>query len=145
MEYQGKLFGKIGDTYFYTGKTSEDWDKMVIDEKSIKELKSFGIRFSDVLKRILKFQSEFILNDGKDSRERATAVVDAENLLKEYSLSNLLEVKNEEPNGCIEEYDEDVCLGCVFLSSEEVPHPAGCSKNSVEKNSCSIGHWEDDF
>lgn len=28
MKYIGKLYGKIGDTYFDTGKTTEDLDKL---------------------------------------------------------------------------------------------------------------------
>ena len=28
MEYHGKLYGKIGNKYFYTGKTSKDFDEM---------------------------------------------------------------------------------------------------------------------
>ncbi len=35
MEYHGKLYGKIGDKYFETGKTSEDYDKL---EEAFEEL-----------------------------------------------------------------------------------------------------------
>lgn len=28
MEYEGKLYGKIGDEYFDTGKTAKDWDEL---------------------------------------------------------------------------------------------------------------------
>jgi len=28
MDYKGKLYGKIGNKYFDTGKTSEDWDRL---------------------------------------------------------------------------------------------------------------------
>ena len=28
MQYQGRLYGKIGREYFDTGKTSEDWDAL---------------------------------------------------------------------------------------------------------------------
>lgn len=28
MEYQGKIYGKIGRRYFDTGRTTEEWDEM---------------------------------------------------------------------------------------------------------------------
>ena len=28
MEYKGKLYGKFGNKYFDTGKTSDDWDRI---------------------------------------------------------------------------------------------------------------------
>ena len=28
MNYKGNLYGHIGGTYFETGKTSDDWDKL---------------------------------------------------------------------------------------------------------------------
>ena len=28
MEYEGKLYGKIGGKYFDTGKTTDEWDKL---------------------------------------------------------------------------------------------------------------------
>lgn len=28
MEYQGKIYGKIGNRYFDTGRTTEEWDEM---------------------------------------------------------------------------------------------------------------------
>jgi pimeloyl-CoA synthetase len=36
MEYIGKLYGKIGNKYFDTSHTSEDWDEL---NKKIEELK----------------------------------------------------------------------------------------------------------
>ena len=35
MEYKGKLYGKIGNKYFDTSHTAEDWDKLT---DRIKEL-----------------------------------------------------------------------------------------------------------
>jgi len=29
MEYHGKLYGKMGEKYFDTGKTTEDWDSLL--------------------------------------------------------------------------------------------------------------------
>ncbi len=37
MQYHGKLYGKIGEKYFDTGKTADDFDTM---EKRISELTS---------------------------------------------------------------------------------------------------------
>ena len=28
MNYEGKLYGKVGNKYFYTGYTTDDWDKL---------------------------------------------------------------------------------------------------------------------
>jgi len=37
MEYKGKLFGKIGNKYFQTGKTADDYDNIV---KALEKAKS---------------------------------------------------------------------------------------------------------
>ena len=37
MNYNGKLYGKIGRKYFDTGKTSNDWDKL--EEESKEKIK----------------------------------------------------------------------------------------------------------
>lgn len=55
MEYHGKLFGKIGNKYFDTGKTSEDFDNMSkrlaeFVEKLIKVRESFYNSFPVPLK-----------------------------------------------------------------------------------------------
>lgn len=36
MEYEGKLYGKIGNKHFDTGKTADDWDCL---EKSLEDYK----------------------------------------------------------------------------------------------------------
>lgn len=38
MEYTGKLYGKIGEIYFDTDKTSNDWDKLELENKQLKKL-----------------------------------------------------------------------------------------------------------
>jgi hypothetical protein len=38
MKYEGKLYGKVGEDYFDTGKTSEDWDNLEIRLKEAREL-----------------------------------------------------------------------------------------------------------
>ena len=44
MEYTGKLYGKIGNKYFDTGVTTEDYDKLVGKNKisEIKKLNNFS-------------------------------------------------------------------------------------------------------
>lgn len=37
MEYTGKLYGRIGRKYFETGKTSEDYDKLLEENKKLKQ------------------------------------------------------------------------------------------------------------
>lgn len=38
MEYHGKLYGRLGpNQYFYTGKTSDDWDQMELKIKDLEE------------------------------------------------------------------------------------------------------------
>lgn len=37
MNYQGKLYGKIGSKYFDTGITSDDWDELVKDYSELKD------------------------------------------------------------------------------------------------------------
>ena len=37
MNYEGKLYGHLGGRkYFYTGKTSEDWDKLERENAELK-------------------------------------------------------------------------------------------------------------
>ena len=40
MKYEGKIYGKVAGEFFYTGKTSDDWDKL---EAEITELKRQAI------------------------------------------------------------------------------------------------------
>lgn len=37
MEYHGKLYGKIGNKYFDTAKTSEDFDKLESQNKQLQK------------------------------------------------------------------------------------------------------------
>lgn len=46
MEYTGKLYGKIGNKYFDTSKTSEDFDKL---EKEVKELQDEIVKLESEL------------------------------------------------------------------------------------------------
>jgi len=50
----------------------------------------------------------------------------------------------DEPSFCTEEYEEH-CHYCAYIKEEMVSHPAGNQVHSVEKYSCDLGHWEDDF
>lgn len=37
MEYKGKLYGKIGNKYFDTGKTSDDYDELLEQRNDLLE------------------------------------------------------------------------------------------------------------
>lgn len=37
MEYSGKLYGKVGNRYFFTGKTSTDYDNLIKRNKEANE------------------------------------------------------------------------------------------------------------
>lgn len=37
MEYKGKLYGKIGNKYFDTSHTAEDWDKLIDRVKELEQ------------------------------------------------------------------------------------------------------------
>lgn len=39
MKYEGKLYGKVGQRMFDTGKTSADWDRMKSALKAISEMR----------------------------------------------------------------------------------------------------------
>jgi len=47
MEYHGKLYGKIGNKYFDTGKTSKDYDDLVLERS----------KFFDMLKKMYDYYS----------------------------------------------------------------------------------------
>ncbi len=57
MEYNGKLYGKVGNKYFDTSKTSEDFDKL---EKEKAELQAENERLKAEL------QSEWEEQAGED-------------------------------------------------------------------------------
>jgi hypothetical protein len=38
MDYQGKLYGKVGNTYFETGRDSNDWDKLESDNREMRQI-----------------------------------------------------------------------------------------------------------
>lgn len=48
------------------------------------------------------------------------------------------------PTDCGADYIEDVCDSCPHMSTEEVGHPGGGS-GSVDKRTCDVGHWKEDF
>lgn len=59
---------------------------------------------------------------------------------------NKKEKTDEKPEYCPEEEgDGDTCKECPFLSSERVGHPGGSSYHSVDKFTCTLGYWEDNF
>ena len=60
MEYKGKLYGHLGGrTYFYTGKTADDWDalehrvaELEAENKTFRQQPVSGIASFDAVKRI---------------------------------------------------------------------------------------------
>jgi hypothetical protein len=69
MEYHGKLFGKVGNKYFDTGKTSDDFDKLENPKKVelrpfedlIKEIEIDGERFVPI-EEIAKLATGYFQN-----------------------------------------------------------------------------------
>lgn len=55
MEYHGKLYGKIGNKYFDTGETTEDWDRL---EAKVDEL-------HQKVKQLVQQANEFIIDVAK--------------------------------------------------------------------------------
>lgn len=69
MDYQGKLYGKVGGEYFDTGKDSNDWDRLESENKEMLQL------LKDIVK---EFEAMKILNG-----LRKAAVIDkADQFLK---------------------------------------------------------------
>lgn len=50
MEYKGKLYCKVGTIYFFTGKDSEDWDRMESDNKEMRQLLTDIVREFEPMK-----------------------------------------------------------------------------------------------
>ena len=58
----------------------------------------------------------------------------------------ILPPNDDRPEDCPEEDgDGDTCKDCPFISSERVSHPGGSSYHSVNKYTCNLGYWEDNF
>lgn len=51
------------------------------------------------------------------------------------------------PEGCEEEYNEEICSSCEHNGFDMVAHPGGgCDgTRSVEKHYCGLGYWEENF
>tara|TARA_B100000378_G_scaffold236018_1_gene202714 strand:- start:21147 stop:21392 length:246 start_codon:yes stop_codon:yes gene_type:complete len=62
MEYKGKLYGKIGNKYFDTSYTSEDYDNLVKENKELKKQLSLNavmqVKPEKVCEHDLYFRSE---------------------------------------------------------------------------------------
>lgn len=67
MEYQGKLYGKIGEMYFDTGVTSKDFDKLTQEHKEMLDM---------LQKLIVTFSGEDL------ELYQATRLQEAERLIK---------------------------------------------------------------
>ena len=56
MDYKGKLYGKIFNKYFYTGKTADDYDKLEENSKISERIK---VEFTLEVLEELKQESPF--------------------------------------------------------------------------------------
>lgn len=64
MEYKGKLYGKIGNKYFDTGKTSDDYDELLEQRNYLLEaLKPLISQFEKI--EPLYFKDRVILENAK--------------------------------------------------------------------------------
>ncbi len=58
---------------------------------------------------------------------------------------NIFEGDDSVPQLCSQEFKEEACRSCFYLSEVQVGHPGGSSVHSVTKSWCCLGYWEDDF
>lgn len=82
---------------------------------------------------------------GKKRRRRTTEDKPKQLLQMINTLKRALAIDSSEPDNCTKDYADDTCPDCEFLVCEQVSHPGGDSKSSVDKLSCGLGHWEDNF
>ena len=59
MEYHGKLYGKIGNKYFDTGKSSADFDKQKSDQPQIQTLEAEKKELLEALERVHELVTDF--------------------------------------------------------------------------------------
>lgn len=74
MEYKGRIFGKVGNNYFDTGKTADDWDNLEArnkdlesENKKLTEERDHWIKVSNLLKEAMIKGKE--LNDSLNWEE----------------------------------------------------------------------------
>lgn len=59
MEYNGKLYGKIGNKYFDTGRKSEDYDFLL---QLVKDLRSWAMESDENISQDLFDRTEKAIN-----------------------------------------------------------------------------------
>lgn len=81
MEYQGKLYGKIGGKYFDTGKTTDEWDK----------LQAIAGQVDAIVNR----QNRFIIEDASDSNGCVYFILEGDPFERNYTkrFNSLIEAK----------------------------------------------------
>lgn len=62
MDYKGKLYGKIGNKYFDTSYTSDDYDKLTIENKEMNE----QLRLHSVCNSVATEYAEFCVRCDRD-------------------------------------------------------------------------------
>ena len=82
---------------------------------------------------------------GKRKRNKTTEDKPKQLLQMINTIKRALAIDADEPENCTKEYTDDICPDCKFLKCERVSHPGGDSRSSVDKLSCGLGHWEDNF
>lgn len=69
MEYKGKLYGKIGNKYFDTSHTAEDWDKLTDRIKELEQqLQVSKLPMHDVSNFVLLAKPNYKAKDGTIKR-----------------------------------------------------------------------------
>lgn len=110
MDYQGKLFGKVGRRYFDTGKTSEDWDEL---KKQADEAK--------ILRVIAK--TELILRKLNNDLNQCVKKKDFESAIikrdKSKELSELLAKTYNEWNNNYSINELEECISEIYKKYEE--------------------------
>ena len=82
---------------------------------------------------------------GKKRRRRTTEDKPKQLIQMINTIKRYLAINSDEPWDCRMEFVDEICPDCEFLNVEQVSHPGGDSKCLVDKLTCTLGHWEDDF
>ena len=78
MEYHGKLYGKIGNKYFDTDKTSHDYDALEKQVEKLKELNEFIclIEFMEKINYMRKLYKNKKYTQSEKERDRLMIELD---------------------------------------------------------------------
>lgn len=78
MEYNGKLYGKVGKTYFPLLETTEDFDKIKSDAKKLKK------ENTSLREYILKGHRDILSDFCENVVKRSSGIEITNNLIEEY-------------------------------------------------------------